>query len=98
MNNLQIIANEVVEKGIYTAEQVEGFLAEGELPIHTFDVWAKAGYIVRKGQKARLITRLWKPAKVKNKESGETEETYVKVKSFLFTADQVAPATQTDAP
>lgn len=94
MNNTQIIAAESIAKGIFSEEQVNAFLAEGALPIHTYEAWKKAGFAVCKGQKARLITKLWKPAKVKNKETGKLEEGYVKATSFLFTEDQVAPATE----
>ncbi len=92
MNNIHIIATEAVTQGIFTEDQVQAYISEGDLPIHTFDMWSKAGFIVRKGQKARLITKLWKPAKVKNRETGREEDGWVKVKAFLFTADQVAPA------
>lgn len=94
MNNTQIVVAESIAKGIYTEEQANAYLEKGDLPIHTYKAWRKAGFAVCKGQKARLVTKLWKQTKVKNKESGELEERYVKVKSFLFTEDQVAPVTE----
>ncbi len=97
MTNTQIIINEAVANGLYTLEEVEKILASGHMiPLHTFQTWKSEGYIVRKGEHARITTRLWKftnKAK-KNEETGENtdgaeNDHYYLAKAFLFTADQV---------
>ena len=61
MTNTQIIINEAVANGLYTKEEVENILASGHMiPLHTFQTWKNAGYSVKKGEHARITTRLWK--------------------------------------
>lgn len=49
MTNTEIIINEAVENGLYTMEQIENILASGHMiPLHTFQAWKSAGYIVKK--------------------------------------------------
>lgn len=97
MTNTEIIINEAVANGIYTEEQVEEILSAGyTLPIHTFQVWKSAGYIVKKGEHARITTRLWRftnKSKKADEEQADADGTennhYYLAKAFLFTADQV---------
>ena len=96
MTNTQIIINEAIANGLYTKEEVETILESGHMiPLHTFQTWKSAGYIVRKGEHAKITTRLWKyTSKNKSAEAdGETvgdalNHSYL-AKAFLFTADQV---------
>ena len=62
--------------------------------LKTFQEWAKAGYVVKKGEKAFMQLELWKPfiKKLDEKdESGKekTEQRFMLKKSSLFTPDQV---------
>lgn len=67
MTNTQIIINEAIANGLYTKEEVETILESGHMiPLHTFQTWKSAGYIVRKGEHAKITTRLWKYTSKKN--------------------------------
>lgn len=94
MTNLEIVIGEALTQGVFTEEQIQGYLSEGDLPLKTFKSWQDAGYIVRKGQKARLQTKLWqlKPKKKKD-DAGDPEddknERFILVPAYLFTMDQV---------
>ena len=50
MTNLEIIISEAVKQGIFSEEQIEAYLIEGDLPLKTYKSWKEAGFIVRKGQ------------------------------------------------
>lgn len=97
MTNIEIIINEAVENGLYTMEQIENILASGHMiPLHTFQAWKSAGYIVKKGEHARITTRLWrftnksrKNNEVDENTDGTNNEHYYLAKAFLFTSDQV---------
>lgn len=97
MTNTEIIINEAVENGLYTMEQIENILASGHMiPLHTFQAWKSAGYIVKKGEHARITTRLWrftnkskKNNEVDENTDGTNNEHYYLAKAFLFTSDQV---------
>ena len=97
MTNSQIIINESIANGLYTKEEVENILASGHMiPVHTFQTWKNAGYIVKRGEHARITTRLWKYTNKskKNKDvdantDGTENDHYYLAKAFLFTADQV---------
>ena len=93
MTNLEIVVSEAIAAKIFTEDQVEGYLSEGDLPLKTFKAWHDAGFIVRRGQKARLQTKLWQPRKHKKdeKEDEDLKSRFVLVPAYLFTADQVAP-------
>lgn len=65
--------------------------------MHTFQTWKELGFIVQKGQKAKITTRLWKynSKKKKSEDSkeeadGEKSRDYYMCKAFLFSASQVA--------
>ena len=94
MTNLEIIAAEAIANKIYTKEEVESIMSQGYvLPIHTFAIWKSMGYIVKKGEHAKIITKLWKMTNKKEVDE-DTDEIKDKhhmylVKSYLFTKDQV---------
>ena len=97
MTNTEIIINEALTNGLYTKEQIEEILASGHMiPLHTLQAWKNAGYIVKKGEHARITTRLWKFTNKPKKSETAKENTddaenshYYLAKAFLFTADQV---------
>ena len=97
MTNLEIIISEAVKQGIFSEEQIEAYLIEGDLPLKTYKSWKEAGFIVRKGQKAKLRTKLWQlkvPDKKKENEEKEITESFILAPAYLFTADQVVPITE----
>lgn len=97
MTNFDIIVNDAIRNEIYTEDQAKAIIqANGELPLHTFSEWKRRGYSVKKGEHAKLTSFLWKfkkeLVKIPQKDGEEVEEeaeTYYKVKSFLFSAEQV---------
>lgn len=94
MTNLEIIASEAILHKLYTKEEVENIMSEGYvLPIHTFAIWKSMGYVVKKGEHAKIVTKLWKMTNKKEVDE-DTDEVKNKqhmylVKSYLFTKDQV---------
>ena len=95
MTNFAIITNAAVNAGIFTKEEAEAIIKTGmELPLHTFAEWKKLGYIVKKGEKARLHCDIWmksnKKIVTKDGEEAENDRFYKKLSHF-FTADQVTP-------
>lgn len=100
MTNIQIIANDAIANNLYTEEQVEElFSTMGCLPLFTFAEWKKKGYFVKKGQKAKMVSYIWKmksektTAQDKNGNDVEVNETnFYKVKAFLFDETQVEKA------
>lgn len=93
MTNQEIICNEAIAHEIYTKEQVEALISTfTDLGLHTYGDWKNMGYQVRKGEKARIKTKLWKKTskKVKNKEGkDEKESKFYLCNAYLFTKDQV---------
>ena len=93
MTNLELIVQAAVVNKLYTEQEVIELLeTRGELPLHTFQAWKRKGYSVKKGEKATIVTQLWKYRTVKiENEEGEEEESgaYRLCKSYLFTAEQV---------
>lgn len=90
MTNQDIICTEAIAHNIYTKEQVEALISTfTDLGLHTYGDWKNLGYQVRKGEKARIKTKLWK--KTKNKETGkeEKESKFYLCTAYLFTKDQV---------
>lgn len=97
MTNSQIITNAAIDSGIFTAEQAEAILSTGRrLPLHTFNEWKSLGYIVKKGEKAKLKIEIWKKSNKKitaENENGDEVEAdtgrFYKKLSHFFTLDQV---------
>lgn len=59
-NTAAIIRAGIMEK-VFTVPEMVTFLETGRAPeYHTFDVWKKAGYMVRKGEKAAFSALIWK--------------------------------------
>lgn len=104
MTNIQIIASEAIAHNLYTEEQVEElFSTVGCLPLFTFAEWKKAGYFVKKGQKAKLTCYIWKMKKEKeqskDKDGNDVEvdaTNFYKVKAFLFDETQVEKMAQVE--
>lgn len=93
MTNLDIIVNDAIAANIFTKSQIEAYLLEGDIPLKSYKQWFDSGFVVKRGETARLKTRLWLPKKSK-KDSKNTKESeqiknYVLVSTYLFTADQV---------
>lgn len=95
MTNLQIITETAIVEGLYTKEQVEQIFSAGHiLPLFTFAQWKKAGYFVKKGEKAKMQCFIWKKkkgAKVEEQDATEEEKEreFIKVKAYFFTPEQV---------
>lgn len=97
MTNIQIIASEAIANNLYTQEQVEEFFSKGGmLPLFTFAEWKKAGYFVKKGEKAKLTCYIWKmrnskkaDEKANDETDGENKANFIKVKAFFFDNTQV---------
>lgn len=95
MTNAEIIFTEAVAHGIYTKEEAIAILESGNMiPLHTYQTWKSAGYQVKRGEHAKIETRLWKYKNKKKPEAesdadGESDGRYYMAKSFLFGIDQV---------
>lgn len=100
MNNMQIVCNAALAEGIYTEEQIGEFMSRfGRLPLFTFSVWKASGWIVKKGEHAKLVVRLWQK-KTRKKvaepimedaidgENDHSGEYYLKT-CYLFSPEQV---------
>lgn len=92
MTNLEIVIRDAIAAQIFTKEQVDGYLSEGDLPLKTFREWLNTGFVIKRGEKARLKTRTWQPCK-KKKDSDKSEK-FILVPTYLFTADQVIPLSE----
>lgn len=101
MTNAQIILTAAIETGIYTEDQAQAIIEKlGSLPLHTFAEWKKLGFIVKKGEKARLAVDIWmksnKKIQVETQEGNEQEVDagrFYKKLSHFFTFDQVQKIT-----
>ena len=61
MTNFQIITAEAISHGLYTETEAEEIIkARGQLPLHTFKEWKRMGFIVRKGEHAKLTCSIWR--------------------------------------
>ena len=74
MTNVEIIAK---------AKMVNGITEEA----NTYAYWKKAGYQVRKGEKAAFKCRIWKYSKKQRDEEDENGVMFMKTASF-FTVSQ----------
>lgn len=74
MTNVEIIA---------AAKMANGITEEA----NTYAYWKKAGYQVRKGEKAAFKCRIWKYSKKKRDEEDESGVMFMKTASF-FTVSQ----------
>lgn len=82
MTNLQIIASAAATAKI-----------PADMPINTYAGWKRAGFQVKRGEKAVFQTKIWKPCKAKKQDQEEEENTGKKlilVNASFFTAEQVS--------
>ena len=96
MTNYEIITQTALMEGIFTPEEARPYLEEGlSLPIHTFQEWHNLGYMVKKGEKAKMCCRIWKYSSknIPTDENTNNEEVqeghYFLAKAYFFTKDQV---------
>ena len=82
MTNSQIIVNEAINAGLYTENEIKAFVKEhGFSPVNTFVEWKKLGFIVKKDEKAKIKTKLWKYTNYKAQKL--TEEEYAKMSQIM---------------
>ena len=98
MTNVAIITTAAVQAGIFSETEAEAIIKSGrELPLHTFAEWKRLGFMVKKGEKARMQVEIWKKSnKIVAKATmpdGTEEEIesgrFYKKLSHFFTIDQV---------
>lgn len=96
MTNQEILQQEILINKLMTIKELETYIEEHlSLPLYlTFAEWKKRGFIVKKGQKAVIKTKLWMKTKKKidkEKELNEDniEEYFVLVNACLFGENQV---------
>ena len=92
MTNEDIIYTEAIDNEIYTKDQADALIKAGkDLGIHTYQVWKSIGYQVKKGQKAKIKTNLWRYREERTDKDGTVvkQAGYYMTKSYLFTKDQV---------
>lgn len=83
MNNIALIEVAAMAAGI----------SETEI-YHTFNEWKKAGYIVKKGEKAAFKATIWKRVEKYN-EAGELEkEHFILKEAHFFLSSQVTAITK----
>lgn len=84
MTNMEIIEASKIASGI-----------PADTLLLTFNEWKRNGFMVKKGEHARLTVRIWKPRKYKaeTKDGEEIEQTdsssFYLAKAFLFDRSQV---------
>lgn len=60
-HNSSIILSAGIQAGVIPPAALLEYFTTGKMPaVHTFDVWKKAGYTVKKGEKAAFTARIWK--------------------------------------
>ena len=100
MTNSEIIISEIKGHGLMTDEQIVSFIKKnGYLPLNTFAEWKRFGFIVKRGEHARITSKLWRYTDKKKKGEPKTEldkaeqeqdnGRYYLAKAFLFTSEQV---------
>lgn len=98
MTNLAIITAAAIQAGIFSEEQTDAIIKSGHaLPLHTFAEWKRMGFMVKKGEKARMKVEIWKKsnktvAKATMPDGTEEEiesDRFYKKLSHFFTLDQV---------
>ncbi len=92
MTNNEKIIMEAIKNGVYSSSEVKKFLSAGEaLPIHTSYEWRQLGYHIKKGEHARITTKLWKMVPEADGKNGDEEKgpQFYLADTFLFTKEQV---------
>ena len=60
-HNSSIILAAGIQAGVIPPAALLEYFQFGRMPaVHTFDIWKKAGYTVKKGEKAAFTARIWK--------------------------------------
>lgn len=60
-HNSSIILAAGIQAGVIPPAALLEYFTTGRMPaVHTFDIWKKAGYNVKKGEKAAFTARIWK--------------------------------------
>lgn len=97
MTNLEIVANEVINNQLMTKEQVQEMLGTiGRLPYMTYQEWLHIGYQVKKGSKAVIKTKLWKPVKSKQVEENSDDVQVINNKKFILVNASLFDNTQVE--
>lgn len=85
-HNSSIILAAGIEAGAINPVALLEYFQTGRMPaVHTFDVWDKAGYRVRKGESAAFEARIWKYTEKKT--GTYTEEEAAAINSMVVNAD-----------
>lgn len=87
MTNFKIVMNEAINAGLFTKEEIENFISKNQHPpIFTYQEWQKQGFQVKKGEKAKLTCKIWKPKRTKKEEQNEedTGEFFLKMSNFFI--------------
>ena len=85
-HNSSIILAAGIEAGAIKPEALLEYFQTGRMPaVHTFDVWKKAGYSVRKGEKHAFEARIWKYTEKKT--GTYTEEEAAAINAMVINAD-----------
>lgn len=82
MSNQEIIANEAIEKQIFTREQIDKFIEDGDIPLKTENAWKNSGYVLKANQEPKMKVKLWLSR-------GGSGYSYCLVPAYLYTREQV---------
>ena len=85
-HNSSIILAAGIQAGVIPPVALLEYFTTGRMPaVHTFDVWKKAGYSVKKGAVHAFEARIWKYTEKKN--GTYTEEEAAAINSIMINAD-----------
>ena len=85
-HNSSIILSAGIQAGVIPPAALLEYFTTGRMPaVHTFDVWKKAGYSVKKGAVHAFEARIWKYTEKKN--GTYTEEEAAAINSIMINAD-----------
>ena len=85
-HNSSIILAAGIEAGAIQPVALLDYFQTGRMPaVHTFDVWKKAGYSVKKGEKHAFEARIWKYTE--KKAGTYTEEEAAAINGIMVNAD-----------
>ena len=85
-HNSSIILAAGIEAGAINPVALLEYFQTGRMPaVHTFDIWQKAGYQIRKGETAAFTARIWKYTE--KKAGTYTEEEAAAINSMVVNAD-----------
>lgn len=89
------MTNNAILSKVTQAAILDGTI-QPEETLNTFLYWKNCGYHVKRGEKARVSTKLWKKKKLTKKEKEEyqddgkqIENDYILVTAYLFSTSQV---------